>query len=185
MRQGEYALEQDPELESAWANSCVVRLRWQVRRCFGLLTAKLAQLKCFATAEYRIVFEIGLMGRRHRQLLKQVWGLQAQSDVNLAHARMDSVVLCPCFGPDHRRPDATSAPRDWSLWSVGRQRGSTNRRFGEARKCNLWRLTFELSGHQRRDARPGPVKMYGVPPARAWWPAVGAPLERGVRHQRG
>jgi len=23
--------------------------------------------------------------------------------------------------------------------------------------------------------------MYWVPPARAWWPAVGAPLERGVR----
>ena len=44
-------------------------------------------------------------------------------------------------------------------------------------------LTFELSGRQRQDARPGPVKMYRVPPARAWWPAVGAPLERGVRHQ--
>ena len=43
------------------------------------------------------------------------------------------------------------------------------------------RLTFELSGRRRQDARPGPVKMYGVPPARAWWPAVGAPLERGVR----
>jgi hypothetical protein len=42
-------------------------------------------------------------------------------------------------------------------------------------------LTFELSGRQRQDARPGPVKMYRVPPARAWWPAVGAPLERGVR----
>jgi hypothetical protein len=26
--------------------------------------------------------------------------------------------------------------------------------------------------------------MYRVPPARAWWPAVGAPLERGVRQQR-
>ena len=43
-------------------------------------------------------------------------------------------------------------------------------------------LTFELSGRQRQDARPGPVKMHRVPPARAWWPAVGAPLERGVRH---
>jgi hypothetical protein len=42
-------------------------------------------------------------------------------------------------------------------------------------------LTFELSGRRRQDAKPGPVKMYGVPPARAWWPAVGAPLERGVR----
>lgn len=39
----------------------------------------------------------------------------------------------------------------------------------------------ELSGGQRQDARPGQVKIYGVPPARARWPAVGAPLERGVR----
>jgi len=45
-------------------------------------------------------------------------------------------------------------------------------------------LTFELSGRQRQDARPGPVKMYGVPPARAWRPAGGAPLERGVRRRR-
>jgi len=45
-------------------------------------------------------------------------------------------------------------------------------------------LTFELRGRRRQDARPGPVKMYSVPPARAWWPAVGAPLERGVRPQR-
>ena len=42
-------------------------------------------------------------------------------------------------------------------------------------------LTFELSGRRRQDARPGLAKMYRVPPARAWWPAVGAPLERGVR----
>ena len=45
----------------------------------------------------------------------------------------------------------------------------------------MWRLTFELSGRRRQDARPGLAKMYTVPPARAWWPAVGAPLERGVR----
>ena len=44
-------------------------------------------------------------------------------------------------------------------------------------------LTFELRGRQRWDARPGLVKMYRVPPDRAWWPAVGAPFERGVRHQ--
>ena len=42
-------------------------------------------------------------------------------------------------------------------------------------------LTFELSGRQRQDARPGLAKMYRVPTARARWPAVGAPLERGVR----
>ena len=46
----------------------------------------------------------------------------------------------------------------------------------------LWcALTFELSGRQRQGARPGLAKMYCVPPDRAWWPAVGAPLERGVR----
>ena len=45
------------------------------------------------------------------------------------------------------------------------------------------RLTFVLSGPQRHDARPGLEKMYRVLPGRAWWPAVGAPLERGVRHR--
>ena len=34
---------------------------------------------------------------------------------------------------------------------------------------------------RRQDARPGPVKMYRVPPARAWWPAVGPRLDRRVR----
>jgi hypothetical protein len=43
------------------------------------------------------------------------------------------------------------------------------------------RLTFELTGLQREDARPGLAKMYRVPPDRAWWPAVAAPVERGVR----
>ena len=60
---------------------------------------------------------------------------------------------------------------------------------GEERERELtdgwfWRcLTFELSGRRRQDAGPGLAKMYRVPPDRAWWPAVGAPLERGVRHQ--
>ena len=45
----------------------------------------------------------------------------------------------------------------------------------------LRRLTFELSWRQRQDARPRAVKMYRVPPPWAWWPAVGAQLERGVR----
>jgi hypothetical protein len=51
-------------------------------------------------------------------------------------------------------------------------------RDADAGKCSL---TFELSGRRRQATRPGPVKMYSVPPARAWWPAVGAPLERRVR----
>ena len=44
-------------------------------------------------------------------------------------------------------------------------------------------LTFELSGRQRQDARPDGRKM-SQPGRRAWWPAVGAPLERGVRRHR-
>jgi hypothetical protein len=44
-------------------------------------------------------------------------------------------------------------------------------------------LTFELSGRRWQGARPGLARMYRVPPDRAWWPAVGAPLERGVRHR--
>jgi hypothetical protein len=43
------------------------------------------------------------------------------------------------------------------------------------------RLTFELSGRRRRAAARRPVKMYRVPPAGGRRPAVGAPLERGVR----
>jgi len=43
------------------------------------------------------------------------------------------------------------------------------------------RLTFEVRREQRRDARPGPQKMYTVPVARAWWPAVGPRLDRRVR----
>ena len=50
-----------------------------------------------------------------------------------------------------------------------------------ARIKRVMGLTFELTGRQRRGARPGLAKMYRVPPDRAWWPAVGAPVERGVR----
>src|SRR5687768_3322425 len=52
----------------------------------------------------------------------------------------------------------------------------------EIRHCGSLRgLTFEVRRDQRQDARPGPVKMYRVPPARAWWPAVGPRLDRRVR----
>ena len=47
-------------------------------------------------------------------------------------------------------------------------------------------LTFELRGRQRQAARPWAVKMYGVPPARAWRPAAGARLARtlGIREMQ-
>jgi hypothetical protein len=44
-----------------------------------------------------------------------------------------------------------------------------------------WGLTFELSGRQRQDASARTEKKYRVPQSGRWWPAVGAPLERGVR----
>ena len=50
-------------------------------------------------------------------------------------------------------------------------------------RWGLCSLTFELSGRERQDASARAVRMYRVPPAGRWWPAVGAPLERGVRHQ--
>ena len=43
------------------------------------------------------------------------------------------------------------------------------------------RPNVELTGRRRQDARPWLAKMYRVPPDRAWWPAVGAPVERHVR----
>ena len=46
------------------------------------------------------------------------------------------------------------------------------------RQTDEFRLTFELSGSQRQDARPDGRNMC-QPGRRAWWPAVGAPLERG------
>ncbi len=51
----------------------------------------------------------------------------------------------------------------------------------ESRPSFSQTLTFELSGRQRQDARARLAKMYRVPPTGPWWPAVGAPLERGVR----
>ena len=52
---------------------------------------------------------------------------------------------------------------------------------GEGLSRHLRGLTFELSGRRRQDARARIGKMYRVPQAGPWWPAVGAPLERGVR----
>ena len=59
-----------------------------------------------------------------------------------------------------------------------------DRRFDGATGSNgvsLRGLTFELRGPQRQDALARTEKMYRVPQAGPRWPAVGAPLERGVR----
>ena len=53
-----------------------------------------------------------------------------------------------------------------------------------SREGRTLRSTFELSGRRWQDASARMAKMYRVPPAGRWWPAVGAPLERGVRPHR-
>jgi hypothetical protein len=42
----------------------------------------------------------------------------------------------------------------------------------------IQRPNVELTGRRRQGARPGTQTMYRVPAARAWRPAVGAPVER-------
>jgi hypothetical protein len=70
-----------------------------------------------------------------------------------------------------------------SPWQPNESWPANFRRGGVAHAAPVCGLTFELSGRRRQDARPGLAKMYRVPPDRAWRPAVGAPLERGVRHR--
>jgi hypothetical protein len=81
------------------------------------------------------------------------------------------------------RPLGFAACDQRKLYCINRVPESWSTTTSSQAERELRGLTFELSGRQRQGARPGPVKMYRVPPARAWWPAVGAPLERGVRHR--
>ncbi len=53
-------------------------------------------------------------------------------------------------------------------------------RVAQPRKARASRITFELSGRQRQATRPGMVKMYRVPPARAWWLALVLRLSEGL-----
>ncbi len=87
----------------------------------------------------------------------------------------------------------TTAEIQFADCSLGKSRCAENSWLFNARRRRwlCWRsarrvlrgLTFEVTGRQRQDAKPGLVKMYRVPPARAWWPAVGAPVDRGVRRR--
>ncbi len=65
-------------------------------------------------------------------------------------------------------------------WSAARGADDAKSRVTVAACLNMT-ANVELSGHRRQGARPGLPKMYRVPPDRAWWPVVGAPLERRVR----
>ena len=72
------------------------------------------------------------------------------------------------------------------MWLATRsQRGEPSRasRIEELSRWFSRGLTFELSRHQRCDARARMAKMYRVPPAGPTWHAVGARLERGVRQR--
>ncbi len=53
-----------------------------------------------------------------------------------------------------------------------------------SRKINNLRYRFLESGRRRQATGPGPVVLRTLSQARAWRPAVGAPLERGVRRHR-
>jgi hypothetical protein len=66
MELGGGALKRKPEHENTQINFCVARFGWQVRRCLGLGVLRLANLKCCATAEARIAFEVGGVGKRYR-----------------------------------------------------------------------------------------------------------------------
>jgi hypothetical protein len=102
------------------------------------------------------------------------WWLTAQIALHLVHAqstgRITAVRLNRCVAK--RRRSRIHVP------DCGR---STQLVAG----IELRRLTFEVSWRQRQDARPKPQKMYTVPVAWAWWPAVGAQLDRGVRPHGG
>ena len=93
--------------------------------------------------------------------------------------------------PPMSRPTSVSSPAAPSRSAHCRESGDASVRTGsresgvDGSRCFgargiLCSLTFELSGSQRWDARPGLWKMRHATD-RAWWPAVGAPLERGVR----
>ena len=86
-------------------------------------------------------------------------------------------VARPKLGATAPTPRRARQPRRCSTATVSWVRSRSNGCM--ALRC----LTFEVSRRRRWDARPGLAKMYRVPPARAWWPAVGAPLDRGVRQR--
>ena len=99
------------------------------------------------------------------------------------HNCLASSPALPCAAFARRRKPTDAACCVGSSRSAGTAFGI--RHCWPRRGLQLWCLTFELSGRRRQDARPGLAKMCRVPPDRAWWPAVGAPLERGVRpHSR-
>jgi hypothetical protein len=106
--------------------------------------------------------------------------LAASSGSTRARARMASglAVVSP-VQPVWGRAVSRGFAASW-LFSSRRQALTLLAHHRPCLRC----LTFELSRPRRWDARPGLAKMYRVPPDRAWWPAVGARLERGVRHQR-
>ena len=73
-------------------------------------------------------------------------------------------------------PDAASASKR-STSSLATTGGAWLR---TAAEVSLWGLTFEVSGRRRQDAKPARCRI-NHNSARAWWPAGGAPLDRGVR----
>ena len=86
------------------------------------------------------------------------------------------IAKAACRHTGDRNPAPRGSNRGWCLADAIPRSCILDRR----RSC-LRGLTFELSRHQRCDARARVAKMYRVPPAGPAWHAVGARLERGVR----
>ena len=86
------------------------------------------------------------------------------------------IVKAACHHTRDRSPALGGSNRGWCLADAEPRSCILDQR----RSC-LRGLTFELSRHQRCDARARVAKMYSVPPAGPAWHAVGARLERGVR----
>jgi hypothetical protein len=102
---------------------------------------------------------------------------------------------------NERNPRALLTARRWHADCTGRElmlvvgtlqakRGGAGRGDGDMprskppRRLFAERLTFELSWHRRLDARPARRRITKTA-SRAWRPAVGAQLERGVRRRGG
>ena len=103
------------------------------------------------------------------------WACRTPKDVRAAMWARRCNEFSRC-GPKGRVHASVSGARASSATTAGRSHEIPMNLYSEC-------LTFELSGRRRQDARARAEKMYTVPRTGPWWPAVGAPLERGVRRQ--
>ena len=130
---------------------------------------------------------------------------------SLVHRHLTLTCLHCCYGPDDNQgyPELWSAAgrsasplrERWAVvssgstfplqatehpgraWCVDRRRWTIREAMVRIRGLWLMPPNAELTGRRRMDARPARCMM-NQGAARAWWPAVGAPVERPVRRHR-